>query len=151
VVAERLGSNPAVVLRRAFPDTDAGSGSRAIVGPRAGLPPIELDRVGAALSAERKRLLKLGAEALDTLLAEGPAAALTAEAQLGIEAIVSVARPALMMRTESSATRRRLGTTFSGRTDNASRPPPQAWAGSACAGCRSCLTREPDSWSPRTW
>jgi hypothetical protein len=97
VVAERLETNPTAVLRRAFPDTDAGPGSRAIVGPRAGLPPMELDRVGAALSAERKRLLRLGAEALETLRTEGPAAALTADAQLGIEAIVSVARPALMM------------------------------------------------------
>jgi hypothetical protein len=97
VVAERLERNPAAVLRRAFPDTDAGSGSRAIIGPRAGLPPMKEDRVGAALSAERRRLLEIGAEALETLRAEGPAAALSAEAQLGIEAIVSVARPALML------------------------------------------------------
>jgi endonuclease G, mitochondrial len=37
----------------------------------------------------------VGAEALETLRVDGPDAALTPEAQLGIEAIVSVARPAL--------------------------------------------------------
>ena len=85
-------------MRRAFPDSDPASGSRAIVGPGSGLPPLAVDRVGAALSAERKRLLEVGAEALETLRADGPGAALTPEAQLGIEAIVSIARPALMLR-----------------------------------------------------
>jgi Trypsin-like peptidase domain len=96
-VAEGLESNPAALLRRAFPDSDPGSGSRAIVGPRAGLPPVAVDQVDAALTAERRRLLRIGAGALETLRTEGPGAALSAEAQLGIEAIVSIARPALMM------------------------------------------------------
>lgn len=97
-VAQQLERNPGAVMRRAFPDTDPASGSRAIVGPGSGLPPLAVDRVGAALSAERKRLLEVGAEALETLRADGPRAALTPEAQLGIEAIVSIARPALMLR-----------------------------------------------------
>jgi hypothetical protein len=97
-VAQQLERNPRAVMRRAFPDTDPGAGSRAIIGPGSGLPPLAVDRVGAALSAERKRLLEVGVEALDTLRVEGPSAALTPEAQLGIEAIVSVARPALMLR-----------------------------------------------------
>jgi hypothetical protein len=97
-VAQQLERNPGAVMRRAFPDTDPGSGSRAIVGPASGLPPLAVDRVGAALSAERKRLLEVGAEALETLRVDGPGAALTPEAQLGIEAIVSIARPALMLR-----------------------------------------------------
>jgi Trypsin-like peptidase domain len=97
-VAQQLVRDPRGVMRRAFPDTDPGSGSRAIVGPGSGLPPLAVDRVGAALSAERKRLLEVGVEALDTLRLEGPAAVLTPESQLGIEAIVSVARPALMLR-----------------------------------------------------
>ncbi|MFL5250070.1 MAG: trypsin-like serine peptidase [Myxococcales bacterium] len=97
-VAKRLEENPGEVMSRAFPETEAGQGSRAIVGPRAGLPPMAADRVDAALSAERKRLLEVGTRALETLRTEGPAAVLTAEAQLGIEAIVSIARPALMLR-----------------------------------------------------
>lgn len=96
-VAQQLESNPQAVMRRAFPDTDSGPRSRAIVGPRGGLEAKTVDHVDAAVSAERLRLLELGASALDTLRTEGPAATLTAEAQLGIEAIVSVARPALMM------------------------------------------------------
>jgi hypothetical protein len=96
-VAKRLEENPYDVMSRAFPDTEAGSSSRAIVGPRAGLPPMAADRLDAALSTERRRLLEVGATALETLRAEGPAAVLTAEAQLGIEAIVSIARPALML------------------------------------------------------
>jgi hypothetical protein len=97
-VADRLEENPYEVMSRAFPESEAGQGSRAIVGPRAGLPPVAADRLEAALSAERKRLLEVGARALETLRTEGPAAVLTAEAQLGIEAIVSIARPALMLR-----------------------------------------------------
>jgi hypothetical protein len=97
-VAQQLERNPGTVMRRAFPDTDPGSGSRAIVGPGSGLPPLAVDRVGAALSAERKRLLEVGVEALETLRVGGSSVALTPQAQLGIEAIVSVARPALMLR-----------------------------------------------------
>jgi hypothetical protein len=96
-VAKRLEDNPSEVMLRAFPDSEAGPRSRAIVGPRAGLPPLADDRLDAALSAERKRLLEVGAGALETLRTEGPAAVLTAEAQLGIEAIVSIARPALIL------------------------------------------------------
>jgi hypothetical protein len=96
-VAREFESRPQTVMRRAFPATTPGRKTRAIVGPRAGLPPMAADRVDAALSAERQRLLKAGASALDTLRTEGPAAELTPEAQLGIEAIVSVARPALLM------------------------------------------------------
>jgi V8-like Glu-specific endopeptidase len=97
VVADQLERNPQAVMRRAFPDTGPGAKTRAIVGPAGGLEPKAVDQVEAAISAERKRLLEVGASALDTLRTEGPAAALTAEAQLGIEAIVSVARPALMI------------------------------------------------------
>ena len=96
-VAERLERNPRDVLLRAFPDADPGPRSRAIVGPRVGLPPLAVDRFGAAISAERTRLLEVGAGALDALRTEGTTATLTPEAQLGIEAIVSIARPALMM------------------------------------------------------
>ena len=96
-VAEQLERNPGAVRRRAFPDSDPGWGSRAIVGPKSGLPPMAADRIDAALSAERKRLLEVGASALDTLRAEGPGAVLSAEARLGIEAIVSVARPAMVL------------------------------------------------------
>jgi hypothetical protein len=96
-VAKRLEDDPSDVISRAFPDSESGPRSRAIVGPRAGLPPIPDDRLDAALSAERKRLLELGVGALGVLRAEGPAAVLTAEAQLGIEAIVSIARPALFL------------------------------------------------------
>lgn len=84
-------------MRRAFPGADAGPRRRAIVGPRTGPRPMPPDQVDAAISAERRRLLKLGAGALDALRTEGPSAPLSAEAQLGIEAIVSVARPALML------------------------------------------------------
>ena len=97
VVADQLERNPQAVMRRAFPDTGPGPRTRAIVGPAGGLEAKAVDQVDAAISAERKRLLEVGAGALDTLRTEGPAAALTAEAQLGIEAIVSVARPALMI------------------------------------------------------
>jgi hypothetical protein len=97
-VARQIERDPYDVIQRVFPDTDPGSSSRAIVGPRAGRPPTRLDPVEAALTAERKRLLEVGASALDALRSEGPAALLTAEAELGIEAIVSVARPALTMR-----------------------------------------------------
>jgi endonuclease G, mitochondrial len=96
-VAEQLERNPGAVMRRAFPDSDPGSGSRAIVGPKSGLPPMAADRIDAALSADRRRLLEVGASALDMLRAEGPGAVLSAEAQLGIEAIVSVARPAMLL------------------------------------------------------
>jgi hypothetical protein len=96
-VAKRLEDNPSDVMSRAFPESESGTRSRAIVGPRAGLPPISDERLDAALSAERKRLLELGAGALEILRTEGPAAVLTADAQLGIEAIVSVARPALFL------------------------------------------------------
>ena len=96
-VAEQLERNPGAVMRRAFPDSDPGSGSRAIVGPKSGLPPMAADRIDAALSEERKRLLEVGASALDTLRAEGAGAVLSAEARLGIEAIVSVARPAMVL------------------------------------------------------
>jgi glutamyl endopeptidase len=96
-VAQQLERDPQSVMSRAFPDSDAGSGSRAIVGPRAGLPPLAADPVDAALTAERKRLLEVGANALEILRTEGPAATLSAEAQLGIEAIVSIARPALLL------------------------------------------------------
>jgi Trypsin-like peptidase domain len=96
-VAKQLERDPAAVMSRAFPDSDPGSGSRAIVGPRAGLPPVAADRLDAALSAERKRLLEVGASALEVLRSEGPAATLSPEAQLGIEAIVSIARPALLL------------------------------------------------------
>jgi hypothetical protein len=96
-VAKRLQDNPSDVMSRAFPESEGAPRSRAIVGPRAGLPPISDDRLDAALTAERKRLLELGAGALEILRAEGPAAVLTAEAQLGIEAIVSIARPALFL------------------------------------------------------
>ena len=96
-VAKRLEHDPDEVVSRAFPDSAAGPGSRAIVGPRAGLPPMASDALDARLSAERRRLLEVGASALETLRTEGPAAVLSAEAQLGIEAIVSIARPALML------------------------------------------------------
>jgi hypothetical protein len=96
-VARELESRPQTVMRRAVPAAAQRRRTRAIVGPRAGLPPMAADRVDAALSAERKRLLEVGASALDTLRTEGPDAVLSAEAQLGIEAIVSVARPALLM------------------------------------------------------
>ena len=96
VVADQLERDSETVMRRAFPDTGPPK-TRAIVGPRAGLEAKADDQVDAALSAERKRLLDLGARALETLRTEGPAAALTPEAQLGIEAVVSVARPALTM------------------------------------------------------
>jgi hypothetical protein len=96
-VAEQLERDPGAVMRRAFPDGDPGSGWRAIVGPKSGLPPMAADRIDAALSAERRRLLEVGAGALDTLRAEGPGAVLSAEARLGIEAIVSVARPAMVL------------------------------------------------------
>jgi trypsin-like peptidase len=96
-VAKRLEDDPDAVMQRAFPDSEAGPRSRAIVGPRAGLPPISDDRLDAALSAERRRLLEVGAGALEILRTEGPAAVLSAEAQLGIEAIVSIARPALFL------------------------------------------------------
>jgi hypothetical protein len=96
-VAEQLERNPQGVMTRAFADAGPGSGSRAIVGPRAGLPPMAADPVNAALTAERRRLLEIGAGALETLRTEGPAATLSAEAQLGIEAIVSIARPALLL------------------------------------------------------
>ena len=96
-VAEQLERNPLAVVRRAFPDTGPGSRSRAIVGPRGGLEAKALGDVDPAVTEERQRLLELGASALETLRTEGPAAALSAEAQLGVEAIVSVARPALMM------------------------------------------------------
>jgi hypothetical protein len=96
-VAEQLERDPGAVMRRAFPDSDPGSGSRAIVGPKSGLPPMAADRIDAALSAERRRLLEVGAGALDTLRAEGPGAVLSAEARLGLEAIVSVARPAMVL------------------------------------------------------
>jgi trypsin-like peptidase len=97
-VATRLQDNPDEVMVRAFPDSEAGPRSRAIVGPRAGLPPVAAPRLDAALSAERRRLLEVGASALETLRTEGPAAVLSPEAQLGIEAIVSIARPALTLR-----------------------------------------------------
>jgi hypothetical protein len=96
-VAEQLERDPGAVMRRAFPDGDPGAGSRAIVGPKSGLPPMAADRIDAALSAERKRLLEVGASALETLRAEGPDAVLSAEAQLGLEAIVSVVRPAILL------------------------------------------------------
>jgi hypothetical protein len=96
-VAKRFEDNPDDVMSRAFPESQPGPRSRAIVGPRAGMPPMAADRLEAALSAERKRLLEVGASALEILRTEGPAAVLTAEAQLGIEAIVSIARPALML------------------------------------------------------
>jgi V8-like Glu-specific endopeptidase len=95
VVAERLESDPADVLRRAFSHRDEQRRGRAIVGPMAGLEPLPVD--AAAVSAERTRLLDAGIKALDALRTEGPAAVLTADAQLGIEAIVSVARPALLL------------------------------------------------------
>jgi hypothetical protein len=91
-VAVQLEHNPDDVMQRAFPGSEVGSGSRAIVGPTSGLPPAA-NRVDAALSPERKRLLELGASAVDAHRTEGPDARLTAEAQLGIEAIVSIARP----------------------------------------------------------
>jgi Trypsin-like peptidase domain len=96
-VANQLERDPSGVISRAFPESDPGSGSRAIVGPRAGLPPVAADPLDAALTAERKRLLELGASALEVLRSEGPAATLSPEAQLGIEAIVSIARPALLL------------------------------------------------------
>jgi Trypsin-like peptidase domain len=94
-VADQLERNPQVVMRRAFPDTGSGSKTRAIVGPAGGLEEKTVSRVEAAISAERQRLLEVGARALESLRNDGPSAALTTEAQLGIEAIVSVARPAL--------------------------------------------------------
>jgi hypothetical protein len=97
-VASQFERNPRAVLARGFPDSAPGGGTRAIVGPGSGLPPMAVDRVQEALSAERKRLLEIGAEALELVRTEGPAAVLTPEAQLGIEAIVSIARPALMLR-----------------------------------------------------
>jgi hypothetical protein len=90
VVANQLERDSETVMRRAFGDAGAPK-TRAIVGPRGGLEPKADDQVDAALSAERKRLLEVGARALETLRTEGPAAALTPEAQLGIEAVVSVA------------------------------------------------------------
>jgi hypothetical protein len=96
-VARQFEARPQTVIRRAFPDTAPRSRTRAIVGPRAGLPPTAASRVDAAESAERKRLLEVGARALETLRTEGPDVALSAESQLGIEAIVSVARPALLV------------------------------------------------------
>jgi Trypsin-like peptidase domain len=96
-VARRFEDSPQTVVRRAFPTGASRPRRRAIVGPRAGLPPPADDRVDPALSAERKRLLEVGASALDTLRTEGPDVDLTPESQLGIEAIVSVARPALLM------------------------------------------------------
>ena len=96
-VAEQVRSNPTALLRRAFGDAEPAARKRAIVGPAAGLPPMAGDDVDTALSAERKRLLRMGANALEQLRTEGPSADLSAEAQLGIEAIVSVARPALLI------------------------------------------------------
>ena len=96
-VAQQFERRPQTVMRRAFTTSASSSRRRAIVGPKSGLPPLADDRIDPALSAERKRLLELGASALDTLRTEGPDAELTAESQLGIEAIVSVARPALLM------------------------------------------------------
>ena len=96
-VAQQFEDRPQTVVRRAFPTSPSRPRKRAIVGPRAGLPPMADDRVDPALAAERKHLLELGVSALDTLRTEGPDAELSAESQLGIEAIVSVARPALMM------------------------------------------------------
>jgi hypothetical protein len=96
-VAEQLARDPSGMMSRAFPDSDPGSGSRAIVGPRSGLPPVAADTLDAALTAERRRLLEVGASALEVLRSEGPAATLSPEAQLGIEAIVSIARPALLL------------------------------------------------------
>jgi len=97
VVAQRFERDPSALLARAFPNTDPGSGSRAIVGPRPGMPPMVTNPLDAALTAERKRLLELGASALEVLRAEGPEATLSPEAQLGIEAIISIARPALLL------------------------------------------------------
>ena len=149
-VARQFEDRPQTVVQRAFPASAPGPKKRAIVGPRAGLPPMADDRVDTALSAERKRLLEMGASALDTLRTEGPDAELTAESQLGIEAIVSVARPALMMQ--------------EGEFGN----PPSPWddilgpyresikASSASVGrigvpaCRRCPMRERGSWWPRT-
>jgi Trypsin-like peptidase domain len=96
-VATQLARDPSGMMTRAFPDSDPGSGSRAIVGPRSGLPPVAADKLDAALTAERRRLLEVGASALEVLRSEGPAATLSPEAQLGIEAIVSIARPALLL------------------------------------------------------
>jgi hypothetical protein len=96
-VAQQLERDPRAVMSRAFADADPASGSRAIVGPRGGLPPVAADPVNAALTAERRRLLEVGASALETLRTEGPDATLSTEAQLGIEAIVSIARPALLL------------------------------------------------------
>jgi hypothetical protein len=95
-VASQLDTNPDQVMRRAFPDSGPEA-KRAIVGPRTGLQPKAVDQIDAATTAARRRLLEAGARALETLRTEGPAAPLTPEAQLGIEAIVSVARPALML------------------------------------------------------
>jgi hypothetical protein len=97
IVAEQLERDPAAVVGRAFARVEPGPRSRAIIGPRAGPEPLPSEEVDLAVAAERARLLKVGASALDTLRTEGPAAVLTPEARLGIEAIVSVARPAMLM------------------------------------------------------
>ena len=136
-------------MRRAFPDSDPGSGSRAIVGPKSGLPPMAADRIDAALSAERKRLLEVGASALDTLRAEGPGAVLSAEARLGIEAIVSVARPAMVLQDGAFGDppppwsdilgpfRQSIRTTAMSVWGGA-RPPPVAVCGNGIHGGRGC-------------
>jgi hypothetical protein len=96
-VARAFRANPGRVLTQAFGNADAGRRPRAIVGPGAPARPAPFDPGSAAMQAERRRLVEIGSDALDRLRSEGPAAALSDEAQLGIEAIVSIARPALLL------------------------------------------------------
>ena len=148
-VAEQLERNPGAVMRRAFPDSDPGSGSRAIVGPKSGLPPMAADRIDAALSAERKRLLEVGAGALDTLRAEGPGAVLSAEARLGLEAIVSVARPAMVLQDGAFGDPPPPWSDILGPFRQSIRTTAMSVGRIGVRGLPSCRMRERDSWWPR--
>ena len=97
------------VVRRAFPDKARGLGVARDCRATGRARGEGARCVDPAVRKNVKRLLELGASALETLRTEGPAAALSAEAQLGDEAIVSVARPALMMQDGEFGTPPRLG------------------------------------------
>jgi hypothetical protein len=99
VQKELLGNHPDDAVAQAFPFADAGLRPRALVGAQVGLEAAGAEGFANADFAEQRRLLQVGAQALDRIREDGKNADLLPEEELGLEAVVRFfARPAVLFR-----------------------------------------------------
>jgi hypothetical protein len=99
VQKELLGDHPDDVVALAFPSGHAGLRPRALVGAQVGLEAAGAERFASADFAEQRRLLQVGAQALDRIREDGENADLRPEEEPGFVAVVRFfACPAVLFR-----------------------------------------------------